>query len=86
MKEWLKEGQQPTGLEMNFKMAEVQAYRKMLYALKLKPVEGTIKTILVKQGLVGYTMDKYSLPKKVASQVIQDIHLTHMHIAIDGTL
>ena len=49
IKSWLKEGQQPTGTEMNFKTPEVQAYRKVLSALKLKQVEGTVKTILVKQ-------------------------------------
>ena len=56
----------------------------MLSVLKLKPVEGTAKTILVKQGLVGTTMDRYCLPQEVASQVIRDIHLSHMHIGIDG--
>ena len=47
-------------------------------------MEGTAKTILVKQGLVGTTMDRYCLPQKVASQVIWDIHLSHMHTGIDG--
>ena len=84
VKGWLKEGQQAMGTEMNYKMPEVQAYRKVLSALKLKQVEGTIKTILVMQGLVGSTMDRYCLPKEVASQVIQDIHLSHMYIGIDG--
>ena len=56
----------------------------MLFALKLKQVEGTVKTILVKQGLVGTAMDRYYLPKEVASQVIRDIHLSHMHIGING--
>ena len=65
-------------------MPEVQAYRKVLSALKLKQVEGMTKTILVKQGLVGSTMDRYCLPKEVASQVIQDVHLSHMHIGIDS--
>ena len=69
---------------MNFKMPEVQAYRKVLLALKLKSIEGTTKTILVKQGLVGSTMDRYCLPKEVASQVIQDVHLSHMHIGINS--
>ena len=72
------------GMEINFKTPEVQAYRKVLSALKLKQVEGMTKTILVKQGLVGSTMDRYFLLKEVASQVIQDIHLSHMHIGIDG--
>merc|ERR1712240_549418 len=48
-------------------------------------MEGTYKTILVKQGLVEGTMDRYCLPKKMAGQVIQDVHLTHMHIGVDGT-
>ena len=49
MKEWVKDGQQLTGQEMNFKTQEVLVYRKVLSALKLIPVEGTNKTILVKQ-------------------------------------
>ena len=48
VKSLLKEGQQPTGTEMNFKTPEVQAYRKVLSALKLKQVEGMTKIILVK--------------------------------------
>ena len=56
----------------------------MLFALKLKQVEGTVKTILVKQGLVGTAMDRYCPPKEAASQVIWDIHLSHMHIGIDS--
>ena len=47
-------------------------------------MEGMTKTILVKQGLVDNTTNKYCLPKAVASQVIQDIHLSCMHIGIDG--
>ena len=43
-----------------------------------------MKTILVKQGVVGSAMNRYCLPKEVASQVIQDVHLSHMHIGIDG--
>ena len=84
VKSWLNEDQQPTGTEKNFKTPEVQAYRKVLSALKLKRVEGTTKTLLVKQGIGGCTMDRYCLPKEVASQVIQDVHLSHMHIGIDG--
>ena len=56
----------------------------MLSALKLKQVEGMAKTILVKQGLVGTAMDRYCLPQEVASQVILDVHLSHMHIGIEG--
>ena len=40
IKSWVKEGKQPTGMEMNFKTPEVQAYRKVLFTLKLKQVEG----------------------------------------------
>ena len=69
---------------MNFKTSEFQAYRKVLSALKLKQVEVTTKALLVKQGLVGSAMDRYCLPKEVASQVIQDVHLSHMNIRIDG--
>ena len=57
VKGWLKEGQQPMGKDMNYKTPEVQAYRKVLSTLKLKQVEGTTKTILVKQGLVDKTMN-----------------------------
>ena len=39
-------------------------------------MEGTEKTILVKQGLVEGTMDHYCLPKKIAEQVIRDVPLT----------
>ena len=65
-------------------MPKIQAYRKVLSALKLKQVEGMTKTILVKQGLVGSAMDRYCLPKEVASQVIKDVHLSHVHIGIDS--
>ena len=71
---------------MNFKNSDVLAYRKVLLTLKLIPVEGTEKTILVKQGLVKGTMDRYCFPKKIAEQVIRDVHLTHMHIGVDGTM
>ena len=29
-------------------------------------------------------MDRYCLPRAIASRVIQDIHLYHMHLGIDG--
>ena len=67
VKNWVKEGQQPMGKEMNYMTSEVQAYRKVLSALKLRPVEGTTKTVLVKKGLVSKTMDRYCLPKAIAS-------------------
>ena len=70
---------------MNYKDSDVQAYRKVLTSLKLVPVEGTEKAILVKQGLMEGTMDRYFLPRKIAEQVIRDVHLTHMYIGIDGT-
>ena len=70
---------------MNFKNSKVLAYRKVLSTLKLVPVEGTEKTILGKQGLMEGTMDRYCLPKKIVEQVIRDVHLTHMHIGVDGT-
>ena len=47
-------------------------------------MEGTIKTILIKQGLMENAMDRYCLLKEVASLVIQDIHPSQMHINIDG--
>ena len=83
VKNWVKEGSQPTGTEMNYRSPDIQAYRKVLSALKLKQIEGITKTIQVKQGLVDNAMDKYCLPKKVTSQVIQDVHLKHMHIGIN---
>ena len=46
-------------------------------------MEGTTKTVLVKEGLVNKKMDRYCLPRAIASQVIQDIHLYHMHLGID---
>ena len=49
------------------------------------PVEGTEKAILVKQGLMKGPMDRYCLPRKIAEQVIKDVHLTHMHLGMDGT-
>ena len=55
---------------MNYRAPDVQAYRKVLAALKLRPVEGTTKTILVKEGLIDRKMDRYCLPEKIASQVI----------------
>ena len=70
---------------MNYKDADVHAYRKVLTTLKLVPVEGTEKAILVKQGLMEGTMDRYCLPRRIAEQVIRDVHLTHMHLGMDGT-
>ena len=52
VKEWVKEGRQPTERYMNYKDADVHAYRKVLTTLKLVPVEGTENSILVKQGLM----------------------------------
>ena len=70
---------------MNFKNSDVLAYRKVLATLKLVPVEGTEKAILVKQGLMEGTMDCYCLPRKIAEQMIKEVHLTHMHLGMDGT-
>ena len=69
---------------MSYRSPNIQAYRKVLSPLKLRPVEGTMKTVLVKEGLVNKKMDRYCLPRAIASQVIQDIHLYHMHLGIDG--
>ena len=69
---------------MNYRAPDVQAYRKVLAALKLRPVEGPTKTILVKEGLIDRKMDRYCLSEKIASLVIQDIHLYHMHLGVDG--
>ena len=69
---------------MNYRSSNIQAYQKVLAVLKLRPVEGTTKTVLVKEGLVNKKMDRYCLPRAIASQVIQDIHLYHMHLGIDG--
>ena len=69
---------------MNYRAPDIQAYRKVLLALKLRPVEGTMKTVLVKEGLINKKMDRYCMPRAIASQVIQDIHLYHMHLGIDG--
>ena len=79
VKTWVKEDQKPRGTEMNYRDPDVQAYRKVLAALKLRPVEGTMKTILVREGLTDKKMDS-----KIASQVINDIHLYHMHLGVDG--
>ena len=68
---------------MNYRNPDVQAYRKVLAALKLRPVEGTTKTILVREGLTDKKMDRYCLLSKIASQVINDIHLYHMHLGVD---
>ena len=71
---------------MNYRAPNIQAYRKVLAALKLRPVEGTTKTVLVKEVLINKKMDRYCLPRAIASQVIQDIHLYHMHLGIDGVV
>ena len=84
VKSWVKEGRQPRGTEINYRAPDIQAYRKVLAALKLRPVEGTTKTILVKEGLIQKTMDRYCLPKAIASQVIRDIHLYHMYLGVYG--
>ena len=68
---------------MNYRDPDVQAYRKILAALKLRPVEGTTKTILVREGLTDKKMDRYCLLSKIASQVINDIHLYHMHLGVN---
>ena len=52
--------------------------------LKLRPVEGTMKTVLVKEGIIDKKMDRYCLPRAIAKQVIRDIHLYNMHLGIDG--
>ena len=70
--------------ELNYRDPSLQAYRKILAALKLRPVEGTDKTILVREGLTVNKMDRYCLPSKIANQVINDIHLYHMHLGVDG--
>ena len=31
-------------------------------------------------------MDRYCLPREIAGQVIQDLHLYHMHLGVDGIL
>ena len=69
---------------MNYRAPNIQAYRKVLVALKLRPVEGTAKTVLVKEGLINKKMDRYCLPRVIASQVIKDIHLYHIYLGIDG--
>ena len=69
---------------MNYRSPDIQAYRKVLSALKLRPVEGTTKIVLVKEGLVNKKMDRYCLQWAKASQVIQDIHLYHIHLGING--
>ena len=84
VKSWVKEGRQPRGTEMNYRAPDIQAYRKVLAALKLRPVEGTAKTVLVKEGLINKKMDRYCLLRAIASQVIKDIHLYRMHLGIDG--
>ena len=35
---------------------------------------------------MGRRMDRYCLPSEIANQVINDIHLYHMHLGIDGTV
>ena len=71
-------------MELNYRDPNLQAYRKILAALKLRPVEGTEKTILIREGLTGKKMDRYCLPSKIANQVINNIHLYHMHLGVDG--
>ena len=86
VKTWVKENRKPTNTELNYWDPSLQAYRKILAVLKLRPVEGTEKTILVREGLVGRKMDRYCLPSEIANQVINDIHLYHMHLGIDATV
>ena len=47
VKTWLKEDRKSTSTELNYRNPNLQAYRKILAALKLRPVKGTGKTILV---------------------------------------
>ena len=70
---------------MNLQTPEVQAYRKIITTLELRPREGTNKTVLVKKELLG-TPDRYCLPTKLVNRVIQDLHLIHMHLGTDGIM
>ena len=70
VKTWLKDDRNPRGRELNYRDPDLQAYRKILAVLKLRPVEGTAKTILVREGLTGKKMDRYCLPSKIVNQVI----------------
>ena len=81
---WVRENRKPTNTELIYRDPSLQAYRKILAALKLKPEEGTEKTILVREGLMGRKMDRYCLPSEIVNQVKNDIHLYHMHLGIDG--
>ena len=62
VKGWLKEGQQPTGTEINFQTSDVQVYRKVISVLKLIPVEGTAKTMesVVRIGCIHYQCKRES--------------------------
>ena len=84
VKNWLKEKRTPVSLELNYRNLDMQSYRKFMTSMELRPVEGTEKSILVRKGLMGNRMDRYCLPREIAGQVIQDMHLYHMHLGIDG--
>ena len=84
LKTWLKQDRKPTSMELNYRDPNLQAYRKILAALKLILVKGTEKMILVREGLTDKKMDRYCLPSKIANQVINNIHLYHMHLGVDG--
>ena len=86
VKTWLKEKQTPASLELNYRNSDMQSYRKFMTSMELRPVAGTEKTILVRKGLMGNRMDQYCLPREIAGQVIQDMHLYHMHLGIYGIL
>ena len=76
----------PLSLELNYRDPDMQSYRKLMTTLELRPVKGTEKSILVRKGLIGNRMDRYCLPREIAGQVIQDMHLYHMHLEIDRIL
>ena len=63
----------------------IKPYRKIITALEVRPIEGTNKTLLVKKELLE-NPDRYCLPTKLVKRVIQDLHLIHMHLGMDGII
>ena len=65
---------------MNFKRMDVQAYRKVLTALKTDKIPDSNLTVLFKQGLVPETGVRLYPLRKLVNQFIEGLCLYCMHM------
>ena len=69
---------------MNFRSSDVEAYQKILPALKLHPTVDVQRKVMYKQILLLNQIPKYYLPRALAPIVIEGLHLTYIHIGTYG--